>query len=200
MNHTYWSSRFVIGVSLLLLGANAVAAEKPKYTYYTYLGSPMTPGNSMVIAPPAAPDRTGWIAYGSDELTEAIFCPSQSDFICFKSATLAFAYPKHRPPELRTWTVDGVTFELVAEGLTVTLLGRTYRDLVVVKQPKGSTPGTTPFPPEHTYPYLGAEVFYLYSPAIGIVAIEQRSKMRPDIDKTALLWLSDKKGFGVLGR
>jgi len=181
-------ARQIISVCLIAsIAGNALAqdgiADSGFFVYGVWSGDD---GQGLVISPPPPGGVEGSFSWG-DAFTLAVFCPSTSRFVCFMTDRYSFAYPKKRKADESSWTHDGVTYEIVKEGLTQNFLGRRLEDVMLIKQPKESTVLARHF---------GTEYFYLYSASTGIIAFGNQKCSAGRYAE--FYWLAQEKGFGAV--
>jgi hypothetical protein len=165
--------RFVIWIATIGSTMVALMAGAQDYRYVRWVGL-----DRVTVKEPVDHGSVGQIVVGNDAFFETKFCGEESSYHCFFSAHHAFAVPKSLGANPRSeWTVEGVTFELVATGQSAAILGRRVNDLFVIRSPADATAAG------------GKPWLYLYSARDGVVAFGSE-------DLRATYWLEGEVGFG----
>jgi len=166
-----------IGVVLLLgffeCSAEDIAQTKHSYRYTSWFGD-----LTLSIREPTETSSRGQIVVGDDAFFQADFCEPQSEYHCFFSTQFAFAVPKHIKPSEKEWAVRSVKFELVRHSLSVSVFGRRFDDLFLIRSPAEAT---------ITGRELDEARLYLYSKRYGIVGMTAG-------DSLAAYWLETDHG------
>lgn len=161
---------------LLSATSPVLAGTESQYRYVAWIGN-----EALIIERPSADSLRGAMKSSGDVTLELEFCEEVSDYICFFSGLHAFAVPKRLSRTVREWTVHGVRFELVADGLTISLLGRRLDDLFLIRTPAEAT-------------VLGRETgkpaLSLFSPTYGLVGFYLPRELRT-------YWMDGASGFGA---
>jgi len=174
-------------LAVLLAGCSFAGKTGAESGYLVYESWPPSEEGGLVISQPPPDILEGSFSWG-DAFTPAFFCPPTSRFVCFKTDRYAFAYPKDRKAGERSWTHEGVRFEIVREDFKTYFLGKPLDGVMLIKQPKDSTVLAAHF---------GTEYFYLYSPSVGIIAFgNEKCHAGRYVE---FYWLVHEKGFGVIG-
>jgi hypothetical protein len=142
---------------------------------------------SLVIEEPEKGSLVGRIVVGGDAIEEARFCDSTADYVCLFSYRFTFAVPKKLPIDAKEWTLRGVTFELEKSALSISIAGRTFDGLLLIKTPADADLGGR---------QSGKPAYFLYSPAAGLVGFGRAPVPTP----STTYWMSGRTGFGALKR
>lgn len=171
-------------VVILLLGSLAASAAgaDDKRSAHGYRG--WVDSQTLVIKEPATGSTQGSVVIGGDAVYEADFCNQDSGYSCFTSQAYAFAVPKRLEPGVSKWTVGGLSFEIVREGMELSLLGSRISGLLLIKLPAGAKYGAEP---------TDRDAFYLYSAERGLVAFG----FDPAYPYATTYWMESRVGFGA---
>jgi hypothetical protein len=120
----------------------------------------------------------GQVVVGGDAVFKTEFCRATDTHFCFRSAQHAFAVPKQMGKSTTEWTVQGIRYEVVGRGLSVSVFGRTVDNLYLIRRPPSSA-------------VLSDKAWiFLYSPRDGLVAYAAENLR-------ATFWLEGSRGFGA---
>jgi len=171
-------------VVILILGSlgASVAEAGDKQPAHGYRG--WVEDQTLVIKEPAAGSTQGSVVIAGDAVYQADFCNQDSEYFCFTSQAYAFAVPKQLEPGMRKWTTGGLSFEIVREGMELSLLGSRISGLLLIKLPAGAKYGA-----EAT----DRDAFYVYSPERGLVAFG----FDPAYPYATTYWMENRVGFGA---
>jgi hypothetical protein len=170
-------------VVFLLLGGIAACAEADgTRASHRYRG--WVEDETLVIKEPPTGSTQGSLVIGDDAVYQADFCSQDSEYFCFTSQAYAFAVPKRLEPSVRRWTIGVLSFEIVREGMELSLLGSRISGLLLIKLRAGAKYGA-----EAT----DRDAFYLYSPKRGLVAFG----FDPAYPYATTYWMESRVGFGA---
>jgi hypothetical protein len=167
-------------IVLVLASAASAAPPKTKFVYRNWLRN-----DSIQIVPPQE-GKNGRIWVAIDAVEDANFCPEDAAFVCFTSSYYALAIPKNFDPSKKSWEHEGVTYDVVRTGVSVSIFGRTMSDLSLIKAPSSATPGMRS---------TGEDGYFFYSREYGVVGFGFWKK---DDNGERTYWLDGEKGFGAM--
>lgn len=126
-------------------------------------------------------ESIGVVEYADDVTSKAEFCSAESKFVCFFSMYHAFAVPKNLDSAGRQWSVHGVNFELVAEHLSLSIAGREFTDLLLIRTPAEATVVGR---------QTGKPGLSLFSSKFGLIGFSIPREL-------TTYWIEGKYGFGA---
>lgn len=141
--------------------------------------------NDLVRLEPPDTGTKGTIWFAPDAREAAMFCSKDSDFACFFSDRYAFAVPKKLDPTATSWEHEGVTFEVIERGLTISVLGRIVDDIVLIRAPYSAAPRLST---------SKEDGYFLYSRAVGLVGFGYWAE---SATRERAYWLTGELGFGA---
>src|SRR5690554_723094 len=121
----------LVVICLLFESIDSFAEEVRRYKYVGWYVN-----DFKSIIEPSYADEIGRFVIGDDALHEARFCTDQDDYVCIFSQAYAFSFPRTTKDVQVTWELDGVTYRLVRQGITLSLWGREVTDIYLVETPR----------------------------------------------------------------
>lgn len=112
-----------------------------------------------------------------DIARKALICDKQSGFVCVESDVFSFAIPTEVEARTMQWKHGGRTYSIESRA-NIVLLGTPEYGALQISSMDGDR-----------------RLFYLYSPANGLLAVEVRTK-----DGSKLFLASGKTGYGARSR
>jgi len=119
-----WMVSLIAG---LIVGSHGYSAGFDRYEYRRWLGP-----DTLVVEVPYGNSREGTIVVGGDSNIRSKICDVESGFHCFFGSNFVFGVPRGRPLE-RRWEIDGVRFQVVQDGVSISVFGQNYDNLVLIK-------------------------------------------------------------------
>jgi hypothetical protein len=166
-------------VCFVVLPAQLTAGEPVEYVYRGWLEDEF-----LYIRPPSDGTSDGVLVLGGDALEPAEFCTSESEFICILSRRYTFAVPK-RLEAAKQWILRGITFELAGEDLSVSIFGKKFDGLLLIRTPSEAFASGRS---------TGKPSYFLYSYRHGLVGFGRDPL--PDGAATTY-WMAEQVGFGA---
>jgi hypothetical protein len=171
---------FALILAALLVSVSAAGEiAKQRFLYGRWLRDDL-----IEIVPPSRGEQ-GRIWVAKDAVDNAMFCPNDSQFVCFYSNYYAIAIPKSIGDDQSSWEHQGVVYEVVRRGVTVSVFGETVSDLLLIRVPSSATPGMRS---------TGEQGYFLYSRERGVVGM---GFWKDSDTGERIYWLKGKKGFGA---
>lgn len=135
--------------------------------------------DDLVVLP--SKERTGAGSVRRGASTEsATICPTNGTLICVQSKELTFAVPQERSAARTPWSLGAYRFDLLKDDFTMTVLGRTYRGLMLIRSRSDAAP----------------ERQFIYSPTEGLLAIGLFGEGLLGTASMQTFWSRSGRGFG----
>lgn len=132
---------------------------------------------------PIAGEVESVVQHAPDATSTAKFCEADSDYFCISSYTLNFAIPKCLGEMQAHWQLNDIEYEILKTGQLVSLFGRTYRNLLLIRATKRPTDDTST---------VAEATRILFSVESGIVGYAREFAFEP----TPTFWLASEFGLG----
>lgn len=177
-------------MSCLLIFAATKGYPKEIRDAFVYVGWPLD--DNIILTLPTKMDPKSMISIGPDAKTDVEYCPEDSSFFCFISASYSFSVPKHWQPGQTSWEYRGQRFEVIQDGRTVQFFGCSTSDVVLIRASPKPVPKTG----------LWEDAFFYYSRThgllgFGLIPSLAKKKLPPDETSVGGWWLVNTLGFGA---
>jgi hypothetical protein len=170
--------KFALCLLGTIVSASPAAQAQERFEYQRTLH-----GDLLGIEAPTGKGVEGRMTYASDEVRQATFCQQDSKYVCIFSNRYALAVPRNLGRAGRTWTVNGATFEIIADGMSVSLFGRRRDGLYLISTPVGAVGGEAK-----------QSIMTLYHPQYGAIGFSVRFKSGDE----STYWSTSEIGWGAI--
>lgn len=169
-------------ICIFLMSMNCFADERRKFKYVGWFDR-----NFKTIIEPLSSSEDGRFVIGSDGINEATFCSVDDDYVCIFSQAYAFSFPKANTELPPSWKLHGVTYQVVRQGISLSLWGREITDAYLIETPRDANLAGR---------QRGKSTYTLFSRELGVLGFS--FGFSPEGEADEVYWLMGAKGFGAL--